>query len=292
MSFRIIDEVNTMCKYYGYIRVSTETQAEKGGGLDVQEKAINDYAKENGIEITRFFKDAGISGTKENRPALDELLIETIKEGDYIIVHNTSRLWRDIFAQATIMKAVINAKAYIKSIDDPDFDVYKYMTDPNNFMISSMMGMLDQWERMTITRKLARGRSTKASKGVKPAGVCPFGYQYSADKKTIEINPEECKIVKFIFTEAQKGTSLQKIADSLNEQGIPTRYTGQEWNTKNGPITISGEWKRGTIHSIVHNRFYIGELEHAGQMIQGKHEPIISKVQFGKVQASLCRRHK
>lgn len=267
-----------MCKYYGYIRVSTETQAEKGGGLDVQETAIKKYAAENGFEITRIFKDAGISGTKENRPALDELLIETIKEGDTIIVHNTSRLWRDIFAQATIMKSVINAKANIVSIDDPEFDVYKYMTDPSNFMISSMMGMLDQWERMTIARKLARGRSAKANKGNKPAGICPLGYKYTADKKSIEVDPEEAAIVKRIFTELQKGSSLQKLADTLNAEGITTR---------NGKA-----WTRGSLHVIAKNRFYIGELEHAGQTIQGNHEAIISKIQFGKVAAALGRRHK
>ena len=267
-----------MCKYYGYIRVSTETQAEKGGGLDVQKKAIEQYATENGITITEYFKDAGISGTKESRPDLDRLLIETIKEGDVIIVHNTSRLWRDIFAQATIMKAVMNAKANIRSIDDPDFDVYKYMTDPNNFMISSMMGMLDQWERMTIARKLARGRSAKASKGSKPAGVCPFGYQYTADKKAVEVNQDEAATVKRIFSEVQKGSSLQKIADMLNAEGITTR---------NGKA-----WTRGSLHVIAKNRFYVGELEHAGQTIQGTHTPIISKVQFGKVSAALERRHK
>ena len=267
-----------MCKYYGYIRVSTETQAEKGGGLDVQKKAIEDYAAANGITITAIFKDAGISGTKESRPALDKLLLETIKEGDTIIVHNTSRLWRDIFAQATIMKSVMNTKANIRSIDDPEFDVYKFMTDPNNFMISSMMGMLDQWERMTIARKLARGRSAKANKGSKPAGVCPFGYQYTADKKAVEINQAEAVIVKRIFTELQKGNSLQKIADMLNADGIATRG--------------GKAWTRGSLHVIAKNRFYIGELEHAGQMIQGTHEPIISKIQFGKVAAALERRHK
>ena len=171
--------------YYGYTRVSTETQAEKGGGLEVQRQAIEKYAADNGITVERIFSDAGISGTTESRPELDKLLAETIGEGDTIIVHNTSRLWRDIFAQATIMKSVMKSGANIRSIDDPDFDVYKYMTDPSNFMISGMMGMLDQWERMTIARKLARGRTTKAEGGDKPAGVCPYGYKYTEDKKHV-----------------------------------------------------------------------------------------------------------
>ena len=154
--------------YYGYIRVSTDTQAEKGGGLDVQRAAVEQYAAENGLDLQEIFCDAGVSGTQESRPELDRLLLETIKEGDTIIVHNTSRLWRSIFAQATVMKAVIQAKANIKSIDEPSFDVYLYQKDPENFMITGMLGMLDQWERMTIARKLARGRTSKANKGDKP----------------------------------------------------------------------------------------------------------------------------
>lgn len=264
--------------YYGYMRVSTETQAEKGGGLDVQEKAIRKYAEERGITVSDFFTDAGISGTKESRPALDRLLLETIRPEDSIIVHNTSRLWRDIFAQATIMKAVMKAGAHIISIDDPEFDVYKYMTDPNNFMISGMMGMLDQWERMTIARKLARGRTAKATNGAKPAGVCPYGYDYAEDKKSVIINPEEAQLVKFMFTEGQKGRSLAEITDALNGNGYKTRR--------------GNEWTRGSVRAILRNRFYIGELQHQGKAIAGAHDAIISKIQFGKVSAQLEKRHR
>ena len=265
-------------KYYGYVRVSTETQAEKGGGLTVQADAIRDYAKAKGITIEKVFTDAGISGTKESRPELDALLLETIQDGDVIIVHNTSRLWRSIFAQTTVMKAVMDANAHIVSIDEPSFDVYKLMTDPDNFMISSMMGMLDQWERMTIARKLARGRAAKARSGHKPAGVCPTGYRYSDDKKHVEIDPEEASIVRFIFSEAQKGCSLNRIAALLNEKGVSTRRGNQ--------------WSAGAIQAILHNRFYVGELTHHSMTVKAAHEPIISKVQFGKVQAQLEKRRK
>lgn len=264
--------------YYGYIRVSTETQAEKGGGLDVQKAAIEKYAADNGIEIQRIFCDAGISGTQENRPALDELLLETLQEGDTVIVHNTSRLWRSIFAQATVMKAVIQAKANIRSIDEPSFDVYLYQRDPENFMITGMLGMLDQWERMTIARKLARGRTSKANKGDKPAGICPYGYRYTADKKHVEPDPEEVPTLRLIFTEGQKGTSLDKIAKLLNNKGLRTRR--------------GCEWQKGSIHLILKNNFYTGVVTHQGREIPGSHEPLISKVQFGKVQAQLKRNHR
>lgn len=262
--------------YYAYIRVSTETQAEKGGGLDVQTKAINEYAAEHNITLEKVFTDAGVSGTKESRPALDELLLETIGKGDVIIVHNTSRLWRSIFAQATVMKSVMDAKADIVSIDEPSFNVYKYMTEPENFMINSMISMLDQWERMTIARKLARGRATKASKGDKPAGICPYGYRFSSDKKHIEVNEAEAAAIRLMFSEGQKGKSLSQIAAIATEKGYHARR--------------ADAWSAGSVQAILRNRFYLGELQHQGKTIAGNHPAIISKVQFGKVAAQLDAR--
>jgi DNA invertase Pin-like site-specific DNA recombinase len=183
-----------------------------------------------------------------------------------------------MFAQATVMKAVEQAKANIRSIDEPNFDIYKYQKDPENFMITGMMGMLDQWERMTIARKLARGRTSKASKGDKPAGTCPYGYRYTADKKHIEPDPAEVPTLRLIFSEGQKGTSILKIAELLNEKGIRTRR--------------GNLWKKGSVHLILRNNFYTGIVTHQGKEIPGNHEPLISKVQFGKVQANLRRNHR
>ena len=176
------------------------------------------------------------------------------------------------------MKAVIQAKANIRSIDEPSFDVYLYQKDPENFMITGMLGMLDQWERMTIARKLARGRTSKANKGDKPAGNCPYGYRYTADKKHIEPDPAEVPTLRQIFTEGQKGTSLDKIARILNNQGSRTRR--------------GNLWQKGSLHLILKNDFYTGIVTHQGKPIPGNHEPLISKVQFGKVQAQLKRNHK
>ena len=141
-----------------------------------------------------------------------------------------------------------------------------------------MLRMLDQWERMTIARKLARGRTSKAFKGDKPSGTCPFGYQYTADKKHIEPNPEEAQTVRRIFSEAQKGLSLDKIAALLNDQGYKTRR--------------GNPWQKGSLHIILKNDFYIGIVTHQGKSIPGNHDPLISKVQFGKVQAQLKRKHR
>lgn len=269
-------------KYYGYARVSTGTQAEKGYGLDAQQAEIRKYAKDNLLLLSDIFVDAGISGAIKDtdddeaitkREALMDLL-SVIEEGDCIIVLNTSRLWRSDNTKVLIRRELMKKKVNLISIEQPSYDLYT--ANPNDRLVSGLMELLDEWERLSIALKLARGRTVKAKGGDKPAGVCPLGYRYTPDKKSVEVAPEEAKIVRAIFTEAQKGLSLQQIADYLNDLGITSRR--------------GNRWSSGTIAKIVHNEFYTGALSHQGKQIKGNHEPIISKIQFGKAQAQLSRR--
>jgi DNA invertase Pin-like site-specific DNA recombinase len=124
-----------------------------------------------------------------------------------------------------------------------------------------MMEMLDQYDGLCINMKLAKGRTTKAKSGNKPAGRLPYGYDYSRDGKSVLINNEEAKIVDMIFNLA-KTNSYQNIADTLNENEYRTKHDNQ--------------WSKPTIAKMINNDFYIGIVTHAGEKINGKHEPIIT----------------
>lgn len=271
-----------MCKYYTYKRVSTETQAEHGGGLETQRQNIEKYCKDHGITVDADFVDAGISGAVKDtddddaiskRPALIEMLA-TIGDGDTVIVMNTSRLWRSDTAKVIIRRELLKRHARVISVEQPNYDINA--TNPNDRFMSGIMELMDEWERLTIALKLAKGRTAKAKNGDKPAGVTPYGYEYASDKKSIVINEAEAATVKKMFTLGQMGESLQKIADAINATGAVTRHGKQ--------------FSKGTIAAILNNRFYIGELTHAGQTIKGNHTAIISRVQFGKVAAQLEKR--
>ena len=279
----MIEEVSPfMGKVYGYCRVSTETQAAKGYGLAAQEAEIKKYAAAHGIELEQIFRDEGISGNLKDtdedeainkREAFMELLA-ILEENDTIIVLNTSRLWRSDMTRAIIKRELMKKHAAVVSIEQPKFDLYS--KDPGDYLINAIMEALDVYERMSISLKLARGRTVKARGGDKPAGVCPFGYKWSEDKKSVEIDEREAATVKEIFTEGQKGKSLHKIADHLNAKGLTTRR-GKAWGA-------------GSVQVILKNRFYIGELQHQGKTIKGNQTPIISAIQFGKCQSQLKQR--
>ena len=55
-----------------YSRVSTSDQT-----VAPQQDALQSYAAARGLEIVQEFVDHGISGSKDRRPALDEMMAQT-----------------------------------------------------------------------------------------------------------------------------------------------------------------------------------------------------------------------
>lgn len=58
----------------GYVRVSTEEQAQSGLGLEAQERMLRAYCEAKGVALDDVLVDAGYSGKDLNRPAMAELL--------------------------------------------------------------------------------------------------------------------------------------------------------------------------------------------------------------------------
>ena len=72
----------------------------------------------------------------------------------------------------------------------------------------------------------------------------PYGYQ-NIDGQMI-INPKQAEIVKYIFAEVLSGKGTQKVANDLNQKGIPSKR--------------GGRWTATTIRGILTNEKYTGDV--------------------------------
>ncbi|PWK08477.1 recombinase family protein [Tumebacillus permanentifrigoris] len=267
-----------MEEVFGYVRVSTETQVKSGYGADSQEQAIREWCKANNKKLVKIFYDLGESGTVVNREGLTDLLV-SFNGVRRVVVLNTSRLWRSDTAKVLIKREIEKMGADVISIEQPTYSVFT--RDPHDFLMQGFQELLDAYDRMSTNMKLAKGRKTKAKSGVKACGEAPIGYKWQhdgVDKPIVVVEPDAVHIVTTIFKKYLELGSVGKVRKFLNEQGFKTNR-GKDFSDM-------------SVLNILKNDFYVGKVRWNDMEQDGQHEPVISKITFGKVQAQLQRQNK
>jgi len=218
-----------MKKAYGYIRVSGQGQVE-GDGPVRQEKAIRDYAEANGIAIAEIFREEGVSGTLEHRPALARLLIDLEENGHGIktvIIERMDRLARDLMVQEAII-ADLQKKGFdlISVTEGADL----LSEDPTRKLVRQVLGAIAEYDKTMVVLKLRAARERARAK----RGKCEGRKGYS------EASPETLNEIRRLRRKPRgmKRRTYQEVADELNRKGITT-MSGGEWTGANVAMALS-----------------------------------------------------
>lgn len=200
-----------MKKAYGYLRVSSKGQVD-GDGFPRQEKVIRDYAEKHGIEIVKIFKD-DISGTKEDRPALADLMFDLEENGHgvkTVIIEMVNRLARDLMVQEIIIRDFQNNGFDLISATEGD---NLLDGDPTRDLVRQVLGAISQYEKRMLVLKLKAARDRQRRK----TGKCEGRKSYS------ERAPEVLAEVKKLRRK-RKGIDrrmpFSQIAEILNDRGF------------------------------------------------------------------------
>src|SRR6266550_1373359 len=82
----------------GYVRVSSEEQADSGLGLEAQRQRIRAYAELKELDLAEVFEDPGVSGGKalNARPGGARLLQAARRLRPVVVVARLDRLFRSV----------------------------------------------------------------------------------------------------------------------------------------------------------------------------------------------------
>lgn len=135
----------------GYARVSTEAQ-----DLAYQ---IGRLEKAGCAEI---FHEKRSGKNRDGRPELGRLLA-SLQPGDVMLATATDRVARDPLDLVNILKAVKDAGAGLRLLDEPFIDTTSEMAD----LIAFLVGWAARWQRRRILENTAQGREAARKRGVK-----------------------------------------------------------------------------------------------------------------------------
>ena len=226
-----------------YLRVSTEDQAKEGYSLEVQREYLESFAKREGFEIFKIYQDDGISGYTTERPVLKQLLKDAKqKKFNLVLVYKIDRFSRNL---RDLLNLVDELSAYgvgFKSATEP-FDT----TTSAGKLMFQQLGSFAEFERNRIAERVFPGMVKGVQQGNwQGARYSPYGYRYNKEKKLLEVDEQEAKVVRLIYTMFICDKSIFAITEYLTKKGYRNRK-GNIFSTK-------------LIGDILKNRIYIGKL--------------------------------
>ena len=168
---------------------------------------LEQYAKQNLFNHTKFYIDDGYSGTSFESPGFQDLLrdIDKGKVGT-IIIKDLSRLGRDYLKTGYYLENYFpeNKVRLIAVNDSVD-------SNKEHQEFTPFRNIMNEWYAKDISKKIKSAYRIKALEGKFTGAYAPYGYMKDPNNKhKLIVNPETGPIVKKIFELAKSGLTTLK----------------------------------------------------------------------------------
>lgn len=185
-----------------YLRVSTEQQAESGGGIGAQRAAIEAYCASRGWTEVEYVTDPAWSAKTLDRPELTEAL-SRLSEGkaDVLVASKLDRVSRSVKDFATLLDTA-GEEGWRLVLLDIGVDT----STASGEMVANMLAAAAQHERRLISQRTKDALAAKRAAGVRLGRP--------------SVLPES--VVRRIVSERAEGRGLRVIAEGLTADGITT----------------------------------------------------------------------
>ncbi len=224
----------TPTRVVGYLRVSTQQQADEGVSLEAQRTKLRAYAVAMDLELVALCEDAGVSAKSLDRPGLRAAL-ELLDQGqaDGLVVAKLDRLTRSVRDLGELVERYFESRFSLLCLAD-SLDT----RTASGRLVLHVLGAVSQWEReATAERTRDALAQVRADGGI--LGREAFGWKRGAAAADPHGPPcrqpieAECVTIDRIVALRGEGQTLVQVAATLAAEGHATKRGGR-WH----PTTI------------------------------------------------------
>lgn len=278
-----------------YARVSSEDQAEEEVPIQGQIRECQAFAAAKGWQVVEVFKDEGISGRTDERPAFQRMMAlakEKPKPFDVIVAWKANRLSRKLEHRLTYQALLRRKGVKVSLVKEPEFD------GALGFLVESILAVVDEFLTLQIGEDVLRGQKEVARQGYSAGGRPPKGYRSA--KKVLGLKKSGEPIFRTAWEPDPEWRdkafeAFQKAADGRSFAEI-VQATGVVAN-------------KSSLSTYLHNRAFIGERIYNRErhietkairvknpqqdwvVVPNAHEAIVPIELFNKVQEVLANKH-
>ena len=270
-----------------YLRVSSDSQVSKahdpeGYSIPTQREGCLRHAERLEARVIGEFVELGRTGTNLRRPALQEMLSALPKlKPTYVIFYDLSRVAREeqdaFWLLGEIKRHGAKLESTLERIDD----------SPTGLLLYTIMTGVNAHRSRMDGEKVKGGLARKHATG---GSMGPARIGYLNDHEMIEgrrvasisTDPDRVDLVRLGFELAATGAhTLTTVTEMLEELGLRTRGTYKR---------PSKSMSRSMVHRMLRDDYYIGIVTLKGVKRPGRHEPIVDRPTFERVQEALSAR--
>lgn len=298
-----------------YCRLSREDL--KNGRNDASLSIVNqramleDYVGEQGWKLYKVYADDDVTGTTFQRPGFQEMMRD-IENGkiNLVATKDLSRMGRnyieagrhrEIFAEYGVRYIAIHDNH--DSLNDDTYNISTPIKEIMNEMYAA-----------EVSRKVRDIKRMMANQGKFSNGRSAYGYMKSPEDKHILVKDENvAHIIVKIYDMYLGGMTGRAIADVLNSENIQTanEYHYGSIGKPNPYRNNKNKWSSATVMNIIKNPVYYGAMANGKRtvksfknktiirkptdewvIVEGTHEPIVSKALWLEAQQISQRNHR
>lgn len=244
-----------------YERLSRDDEMVGDSNSIVNQKMLEDYAKQNGYTNIEHFTDDGYSGGSFDRPDWKRM-VAGIEDGSIgtVIVKDMSRIGRDylqvgFYTEVMFKEKEVHFIAIANGVDNQKRESSEF---------APFLNIMNEWYIRDSNRKVTTVLRARGMEGKHTTNNAIYGYRKSEeDKNQWVIDEEAAEVVRRIYRMSLEGKGPYEIARILSEEQIerPSYYLakrGLGTCRSNNNTATPYVWHGATVSDILSKPEYMG----------------------------------